>query len=184
MTASVRLAARMLVPKRKNSTKAPTPNSACTIDGTPARLMTARLIALVSQLSRAYSLRYRAAATPIGTDATSATATSQIVPTRAGKMPPAVMPWRGKEKRNSIEIAGPPRATSTARMIPTGRISSTAMRPNSARTRRSRRRLRRSRSVASNIPQRLRTPRTTRSAVRLITKVTRNSRMPRVNSAW
>ena len=50
-------AARMLVPKRKNSTKAPTPNKACTIEGTPARLTIAMLIARVSQLSRAYSLR-------------------------------------------------------------------------------------------------------------------------------
>ena len=57
ITARVRLAARMLVPKRKKSTKAPTPNRACTIDGTPARLMIARFMARVSQLSGAYSLR-------------------------------------------------------------------------------------------------------------------------------
>ncbi len=57
MMASVRLAARMLVPKRKKMTNAPTPNSAWTIDGTPARLMIARLIARVNQLSGAYSLR-------------------------------------------------------------------------------------------------------------------------------
>ena len=47
----------MLVPKRKKSTNAPTPKRACTIEGTPARLMMARLIARVSQLSGAYSLR-------------------------------------------------------------------------------------------------------------------------------
>ncbi len=57
MMASVRLAARMLVPKPKKSTKAPTPKSACTIEGTPARLMIARLISRVNQLSGAYSLR-------------------------------------------------------------------------------------------------------------------------------
>ena len=34
--------------------------------GTPARLMTARLMVRVSQLSLAYSLRYTAAITPIG----------------------------------------------------------------------------------------------------------------------
>ena len=35
----------------EQDTKAPTPNSACTIDGTPARLTIARLITRVSQLS-------------------------------------------------------------------------------------------------------------------------------------
>ena len=57
MIARVRLAARMLVPKSKKRTKAPTPKSACTIEGTPARLMIARLMTRVSQLSGAYSLR-------------------------------------------------------------------------------------------------------------------------------
>ena len=40
-----------------SSTKAPRPNSACTMLGTPARLMTARLMIRLNQLSRAYSLR-------------------------------------------------------------------------------------------------------------------------------
>ena len=57
MIARVRLAARMLVPKPKKITKAPTPNSAWTIDGTPARLMMQRLMSRVNQLSGAYSLR-------------------------------------------------------------------------------------------------------------------------------
>ena len=57
ITASVRLAARMLVPILKKSTNAPTPNRACTIEGTPARLMIARLMMRVNQLSFAYSLR-------------------------------------------------------------------------------------------------------------------------------
>jgi hypothetical protein len=57
ITASVRLAARMLVPNSKKRTKAPSPNRAWTIDGTPARLMIARLIVRVNQLSPAYSLR-------------------------------------------------------------------------------------------------------------------------------
>jgi hypothetical protein len=57
ITASVMLAARMLVPNLKKMTKAPSPNRACTIDGTPARLMIARLITRVNQLSPAYSLR-------------------------------------------------------------------------------------------------------------------------------
>ena len=57
MIARVRLAARMLVPKLKNSTKAPTPNRAWTMDGTPARLMIARLMIRVRVLSGAYSDR-------------------------------------------------------------------------------------------------------------------------------
>ena len=57
MTASVQLAARIDLPNRRKCTNAPTPNSACTIDGTPARLTMATLIVRVSQLSRAYSLR-------------------------------------------------------------------------------------------------------------------------------
>ena len=40
-----------------NNTKAPNPKSAWTILGTPARLITARLMSRVSQLSLAYSLR-------------------------------------------------------------------------------------------------------------------------------
>lgn len=57
MTASVRLAASMLAPKSANSTNAPNPNRAWTMEGTPARLIIARLIARVRRLSRAYSLR-------------------------------------------------------------------------------------------------------------------------------
>ena len=38
-------------------TKAPRPNNACTMLGTPARLITARLITRLNQLSRAYSFR-------------------------------------------------------------------------------------------------------------------------------
>ena len=57
MMARVMLAARMLVPKPKKMTKAPTPKRAWTMEGTPARLMMARLITRVNQLSGAYSLR-------------------------------------------------------------------------------------------------------------------------------
>ena len=49
-----------------------------------------------------------AAATPSGTDATSATATSQSVPMRAGKMPPWVMPLVGDSVKKSQEKAGAP----------------------------------------------------------------------------
>ena len=57
ITASVQEAASRERPMPANSTKAPTPNRACTMLGTPARFTTARLMIRVSQLSRAYSLR-------------------------------------------------------------------------------------------------------------------------------
>ena len=57
MMARVKLAARMLVPNLKKMTNAPRPNRAWTIEGTPARLMMARLMTRVIQLSGAYSLR-------------------------------------------------------------------------------------------------------------------------------
>ena len=57
MMARVSEAARIDRPMRANSTKAPSPNRACTMLGTPARFTTARLMTRVNQLSRAYSFR-------------------------------------------------------------------------------------------------------------------------------
>jgi hypothetical protein len=57
MIASVQEAATTDRPNPVISTKTPTPKSACTMLGTPARLTTARLTRRVSQFSRAYSLR-------------------------------------------------------------------------------------------------------------------------------
>ncbi len=57
ITASVQEATSSEGRMWKKSTNAPTPNSAWTMLGTPARLTTARLMIRVSQLSRAYSLR-------------------------------------------------------------------------------------------------------------------------------
>ena len=57
MIARVQDAASTERPIPANSTKAPTPKSACTMLGTPARLTTARLTKRVSQLSPAYSFR-------------------------------------------------------------------------------------------------------------------------------
>ncbi len=57
ITASVQEAASSERPMPANITKAPTPNKAWTMLGTPARFTTARLMIRVSQLSRAYSLR-------------------------------------------------------------------------------------------------------------------------------
>ena len=117
----------MLVPKPKNMTKAPTPNRACTIEGTPARLMMARLMARVNQLSGAYSLRYNAAATPTGTEISNATPTSHTVPSNAGKIPPSVMPLVGLENRNSREMMPLPLTTRVVRIINTGSINSPAI---------------------------------------------------------
>src|SRR3990172_9230296 len=66
MIASVQEAANTDSPMPANITKAPTPNSACTMLGTPARLTTARLTTRVNQLSPAYSFKYTPANTPIG----------------------------------------------------------------------------------------------------------------------
>src|SRR6476659_3511948 len=71
MTASVHDAASTDLPMPANITKAPTPNSACTMLGTPARLSTARLTTRVNQLSPAYSFKYTPANTPMGAAANS-----------------------------------------------------------------------------------------------------------------
>ncbi len=57
MIARVSEADRIEFPSRAAYTKAPRPNSACTMLGTPARLTTARLMSRVNQLSFAYSFR-------------------------------------------------------------------------------------------------------------------------------
>ena len=57
ITASVSEAARIDWPRPAASTKAPRPNSAWTMLGTPARLMTATWMRRVNQVSRAYSWR-------------------------------------------------------------------------------------------------------------------------------
>ena len=75
MIASVNDAASIDSPKPAKRTNAPTPNSAWTILGTPARLTTAKFVIRVNQFSRAYSLRYTAANTPIGADTNSDTTT-------------------------------------------------------------------------------------------------------------
>ena len=73
-----------------------------------------------------------AAATPTGTDARSATTTSQMVPTSAGNIPPAVMLFVGALNRNSQEIAGAPLTTSVPRISSTGITRATVMRQNTA----------------------------------------------------
>src|SRR5210317_584627 len=65
-----------------------------------------------------------AAAIPSGTEISKATATSQTVPSRAGKMPPAVMPSVGLVNRKSIEMTEPPFTMRVPRMSSTGAISS------------------------------------------------------------
>ena len=67
------------------------------IDGIPARfLMEARMI-LVSKEGRAYSFRYMAQATPNGTANKVVIKVRIIVPTKAGKIPPLVIPSVGYE---------------------------------------------------------------------------------------
>src|SRR5687767_2702963 len=66
ITAKVSEAAITDLPMPAARTKAPRPNSAWTILGTPARLMTARFTKRFTQLSLAYSFKYTAANTPTG----------------------------------------------------------------------------------------------------------------------
>ncbi len=66
MIASVSEAARIDLPIPANRTNAPSPNSACTMLGTPAKFSTARFTTLVNQFSLAYSFRKTAASTPMG----------------------------------------------------------------------------------------------------------------------
>jgi len=65
------------------------------MEGTPAKLIMARLIIRVKILSGAYSLRYMAAATPNGTEKSKPKETKNTVPARAGNTPPAVIPLMG-----------------------------------------------------------------------------------------
>ena len=101
MTPSVSPPARMDVPRLRKSTNAPRPNSACTMDGTPARFTMAKSTTRASVDSPAYSDRYMPASTPTGTAKSSDTPTSHSVPTMAGRMPPLVMPEVGMENKNS-----------------------------------------------------------------------------------
>src|SRR5262245_1778705 len=57
MLASVNDAARIERPTPANTTKAPSPNIACTMLGTPARLTTAKLTTRVKEFSLAYSFK-------------------------------------------------------------------------------------------------------------------------------
>ena len=119
MIATVRLAVRILVPKPKTMTKAPTPNRACTIDRTPMRLIITRLMTLVNQLSAAYSLTYIAAAIPSGTEISKATATNQAVPTSAGNIPPAVIALVDSVNEKSIASIDPPLIINVPKIINT-----------------------------------------------------------------
>jgi hypothetical protein len=70
---------------------------------------------------------------PIGTDSSSATVTSQMVPSSAGKTPPVRMPSVGAVSRNSQEIAPPPFTTRVPRISITGVIRSRVISPKSSR---------------------------------------------------
>ena len=79
--------------------------------GTPARLTTARLITRVSQLSRAYSLRYTAASTPMGAEMHREMVTRYSVPRKADQIPPRRIPPTGLVVRKSQDSSGQARIT-------------------------------------------------------------------------
>ena len=95
--------------------KKPRPKSPNTMEGMPARFaMQARTRRARSERDDAYSVRYTAVATPAGMAAMVISNVSATVPTMAGKMPPAVIPWRGYAETNSQDRTwAPPRTTST-----------------------------------------------------------------------
>jgi hypothetical protein len=69
------------------------------MEGTPARLFTAMRTMRTSTLWVAYSRRYRAASTPVGTTTRVIRNTIITVPKIAGKMPPSVLASRGSSQR-------------------------------------------------------------------------------------
>ena len=85
MMARVREPARMDVPNRRNSTNIPRPNRPYTMEGMPARFTMARRMARVSRVSRAYSERYTAPPTPMGTATSAVPRVRRSVPTMAGQ---------------------------------------------------------------------------------------------------
>ncbi len=122
----------------------------------------------------------------MGTDASSATATSQIVPTRAGKMPPAVIPSLGSVKRKSDGDDG------------SALVDQDAEDDDDRQDQQDRHQEERGPTSHSTLsiadvelgglehgfkPYFLRIPRTTRSAVRLMMKVMRNRKIPSVKRA-
>ena len=82
-------------------TKKPSPKTPNTMDGTPARLLTAMRTARTSGPCLAYSRRYSAATTPNGTTTMLMMMTIITVPKMAGKTPPSVLASRGSSQKNS-----------------------------------------------------------------------------------
>ena len=81
-----------LPPHRQKNPSPKTPN---TIEGTPAKLLTAIRTKRTITPCFAYSFRYTAASTPKGTTAILIIKTMNTVPKIAGKMPPSVLASRG-----------------------------------------------------------------------------------------
>jgi hypothetical protein len=65
----------------------------------------ASFISLVSKVSLAYSFKYIAAQTPIGSVIKIAQKTIERVPTIAGKIPPLLIPFVGIAVKNSKDMA-------------------------------------------------------------------------------
>ncbi len=73
----------------------------------------ARRMARVSRVSRAYSERYTAPPTPMGTATRAVPRVRRSVPMMAGSIPPCFMPPYGMVLRNCQLMATMPRATMT-----------------------------------------------------------------------
>ena len=83
------------MPPPTKYTKKPRPNTPNTIEGTPARLLTAMRTMRTSAPCFAYSRKYSAASTPRGTTMRLIMRTIITVPKMAGKIPPSVFDSRG-----------------------------------------------------------------------------------------
>ena len=107
-TAKVRIPAIALTPKPQTVTKKAKPNNPKTMEGTPARLATAKVISFLSGPSFAYSFSQTAQATPRG-NATAMAPTDRIaVPIMQGRIPPSSIIFSGNvDKKDGESVPAP-----------------------------------------------------------------------------
>lgn len=107
-TAKVRIPAIALTPKPQTVTKKANPNKPKTMDGTPARLATAKVMSFLSGPSFAYSLSQTAQTIPRGSATAIAPMDRIAVPMMQGRIPPSSIIFSGKEERNEGESVPAP----------------------------------------------------------------------------
>lgn len=88
------------------------------MEGTPAKFLIEARIMFVRRDGLAYSFRYMAQATPKGTENRVVIKVSRTVPIMAGKIPPCVIPFVGKENKNFIDKLENPLEKMSHRITP------------------------------------------------------------------